>query len=279
MEDDDLPIRSLCAQGAVQAAPDPAQLRGLLVSRTALVRAEALQAVTAVGDLGAAEAALPDRHPLVRAIAQTGLRRSGANPAKFYRLLARREPPLPGVIAGLGETGGVEDAGLVRPWLAHPRARGRVEAVRALRRLGVTRSAELVPLLRDGSGAVTRQVVAALRHDFGVLDPEMLEALLGPGNAPHVRFAGYRLLTLANAWQRLATNLRLIDDPDDRLRVGARADISVWLNRQAATTYHGPSDDRAAELDKLIERARPILDEDKVRLLRFHAGLPHQAAV
>ncbi|GAB3959302.1 hypothetical protein GCM10027614_78510 [Micromonospora vulcania] len=72
MKDDDLPIRSLCARGAVQAATDPAQLRGLLVSRTALVRAEALQAVTAVGDLGAAEAALPDRHPLVRAIAQAG---------------------------------------------------------------------------------------------------------------------------------------------------------------------------------------------------------------
>ncbi|MDG9678942.1 hypothetical protein [Micromonospora sp. DH14] len=215
----------------------------------------------------------------MRAIAQAALRRSGTNPAEFYRLLVRREPPAPGVIAGLGETGGVEDAGLVRRWLAHPRSRGRVEAVRALRRLGATRSAELVPLLRDESAAVTRQVVAARRHDLGALDPEMLEALLRPGNAPHVRFAGYRLLTLANAWQRLATNLRVIDEPDDRLRAGARADISVWLNRQAATTYHGPSRDRAAELDKLIERARPILDEDKVRLLRFHAGLPHQAAV
>ncbi|MGC4868203.1 hypothetical protein ACLQ3B_22545 [Micromonospora sp. DT53] len=279
MTDDDLPIRSLCARGAVQAATGPAQLRGLLVSRTALVRAEALQAVTAVGDLGAAEAALPDRHPLVRAIAQDRLRGSGADPAGSYRLLARREPPAPGVLAGLGETGGVEDAGLVRRWLAHPRARGRVEAVRALRRLGVTRSADLVPLLGDESGAVTRQVVAVLRHDLGGLDPEMLEALLRPGNAAHVRFAGYRLLTSGNAWQRLATNLRLIDDPDDRLRAGARADISTWLNRQAATTYHGPSRDRAAQLDKLIAHARPILGEDKIRLLRFHAGLHHQEAL
>jgi hypothetical protein len=278
MKDDDLPIRTLCARGAVQAATDPAQLRGLLVSRTALVRAEALQAVTAVGDLGAAEAALPDRHPLVRAIAQAALRRSGADPAESYRLLAGLEPPPPGVIAGLGETGGTEDAGRVRRWLAHPRARGRVEAVRALRRLGATRPAELVPLLRDESGAVTREVVATLRYDLGVLDPGILGALLGPGNAPHVRFAGYRLLTVGNPWQRLATNLRLIDDPDERLRIGARADITAWLDRQAATTYHGPSRDRAAELDKLIERSRPILGEHKVRLLRFHAGLPHQAA-
>jgi hypothetical protein len=74
IKDDDLPIRALCARGAVQAATDPSQLRGLLASRTALVRAEALRAMTAVGDLGAAEAALPDRHPLVRAIAQAALR-------------------------------------------------------------------------------------------------------------------------------------------------------------------------------------------------------------
>jgi hypothetical protein len=278
IKDDDLPIRTLCARGAVQAATDPSELRGLLASRTALVRAEALQALTAIGELGAAEAALPDRHPLVRAIAQAALRRSGSDPAELYRLLAGWESPAPGVIAGLGETGGAADAGLVRRWLAHPRARGRVAAVRALRRLGATRAAELVPLLRDESGAVTRQVVATLRHDLSVLDPGMLGALLSPGNAPHVRFAGYRLLTVGDAWQRLATNLRLIDDPDERLRVSARADITTWLDRQAATTYHGPSRDRGTELDKLIERAHPILGEHKVRQLRFHAGLPHQAA-
>lgn len=48
---------------------------------------------------------------------------------------------------------------------------------------------------------------------------------------------------------------------------------------EPAMIYHGPSRDRAAELDKLIEGARPILGEHKVRLLRFQAGLPHQAAL
>ncbi|MEU1589591.1 hypothetical protein [Micromonospora sp. NPDC005710] len=277
MKDDDLPIRTMCAQAAVAATSDPAQVRTLLASRTALVRAEALQAVTAVGELAAAESALSDRHPLVRAIAQAALRRSGADPALSYRLLCGgSEPPVPGAVAGLGETGDAADARLVRPWLAHPRSRGRVEAVRALRRLGVTRSAELLPLLRDESGAVTRQVVVALRHDLGALAPGMLEGLLSLSNAPHVRFAGYRLLTAGNAWQRLITNLRLIDDPDDRLRGNVRSDLTAWLNRQAATTYHGPSRKQAADLDELIEHARPVLDDDKVRLLRFHAGLPHQ---
>ena len=275
--DDDLPIRMLCARAAIQAATDPAQLRGLLASRAAVVRAEAVWAVTAAGDLDAARAALPDPHPSVRSIAQGALRRGGADPAECYRMLAAKEIPEPGVIAGLGETGDVEDASLVRRSLAHPRARGRAEAVRALRRLGVSRPAELVPLLRDESGAVTRQVVATLRHHLGTMDSQMLRNLLGPGNAPHVRFAGYRLLTGGDAWQRLATNLRLIDDPDDRLRIRSRADITTWLDRQAVTTYHMPSRDRGAELDTLIEHARPILGDPKVRLLRFHTGLPHRA--
>jgi hypothetical protein len=32
---------------------------------------------------------------------------------------------------------------------------------------------------------------------------------------------------------------------------------------EAATTYHGPSRERAAELDRLIEQARPVLGEGR----------------
>jgi hypothetical protein len=225
------------------------------------------------GDLAVAEAALPDRHPLVREIAQAAVRRVGSDPADRYRWLAAQVPPEPSVIAGLGETGRPDDADVVARWLSHPRARGRVEAIRALRRLGVMGPAVLVPLLRDESAAVTRQAVASLRRDVGAIDPAEFWALLGKTNPSHVRFAGYRLLTGGDAWQRLATDLQLIDDPDQRLRVSSRADLGTWLDQEAATTYRGPSRDRAAELDNLIEQARPILGEDKTRLLRFHAGL------
>ncbi len=98
-------------------------------------------------------------------------------------------------------------------------------------------------------------------------------ALLAPDNASHVRFAGYRLLVAGDVWQRLATNLGLVDDPDPRLRASSRVDIASWLERQAATTYRSPDSDRAASLARLIERARPVLGEPKARLLRFHAGL------
>lgn len=282
VRDHDVLIRTMCARAAVTAAmahpaadseADSGQLRALLASRTALVRAEALHALTVRGDRAVAEAALTDRHRLVRRTAQAALRRAGSDPAESYRRLAAQVPPEPSVIAGLGETGGPDDAGIVARWLSHPRARGRVEAIRALRRLGKLGAAALVPLLRDESAAVTRQVVASLRRNIGAVDPTELRALLDQRNQPHVRFAGYRLLIAGDAWQRLAIDLRLIDDPDPRLRVSSRADLAVWLDRDAATTYRGPSRDRAAELDQLIEQARPTLGEDKTRLLRFHAGL------
>jgi hypothetical protein len=37
-------------------------------------------------------------------------------------------------------------------------------------------------------------------------------------------------------WQRLATNLRLVDDPDTRLSATARADVTAWLAHEAATS-------------------------------------------
>jgi hypothetical protein len=139
--------------------------------------------------------------------------------------------------------------------------------------LGVVRPAALVPLLHDDSAAVTRQVVATLRRNVDAIDPDELRGLLGMVNPSHVRFAGYRLLTGGGAWQRLVTDLELIDDTDERLRVTSRADLATWLEHQAATTYHGPSRERAAQLDRLIEQARPIVGEGRARLLRFHAGL------
>jgi len=269
----DVPIRVMCARAVISTSTDPNQVRGLLTSRTALVRAEALRVMAATAP-AAALAALTDRHRLVRAVAREALRRSGGDPAVRYRDLIAHTPPAPAVIAGLGETGGTDDAALVRPWLAHPRARGRVEAIRALRRWTAIEPADLVALLRDDSAAVTRQAVMTLRPRAAELDPHPLHALLQPNNPPYVRFAGYRLLQAGNTWQRLATNLRLVDDPDARLRATARADIAAWLERGAPASYRGPRPEQAVELDQVIEHARPILGARRADLLRFHAGLP-----
>ena len=272
-KDADTVIRTMCARAAI-ATSDVTTARTLLTCRTAMVRAEALQAVTA-DDPNSPEAiaALTDRHRLVRAVAQAAVTRTGGNPAEHYRRLVSQAPPTPAVIAGLGETGNTGDADRIRPWLAHDRAPGRVESIRALRRLDTAGPDDLVPLLRDPSGAVTRHVVAGLRPHLGSVPPAVLEALLEQVNPPHVRLAGFRLLTAGDPWLRLATGLRLVDDPDPRLLATARADIATWLHREAATVYCGPRPDQAATLDRLIEHARAVLGEYYCTLLRFHAGL------
>ena len=270
-------IRTLCARAAIATTSDPETIRTMLTCRTALVRAEALHALTA-NDRHTADAiqALSDRHQLVRSVAQAAVIRAGGNPAEHYRQLIAQTPPTPAVIAGLGETGCQDDAGLLRPHLAHHLVRGRVEAIRALRRLSEAKPDELTTMLDDPSGAVTRQAVAGLRPNANGIPAGILDTLLAEENPTHVRLAGYRLLTSGDPWLRVTTDLRLVDDPDPRLLATARADLAGWLDREAATVYRSPRPDQAMLLDRLIEHARPVLGDHRCTLLRFHAGLtPH----
>ncbi|MCF6526150.1 hypothetical protein HOY81_24210 [Streptomyces sp. JJ36] len=284
--DDDLPTRVRCAEAAVRtavAAGTADRVRPLLSSGTAAVRAEAVRVLARSGDVAPATGALADRSPLVRAVAQAVVRRSGADPVEHYRRLARTACPEPGALAGLGETGTACDAGLVRPWLGHPRPRGRAEAVRALRRLGAADPDALSGMLTDPSGAVTRQVTVALRPWASRLDPERLRDLLGAGNPPgdspgtpqHIRTAAYRLLDARDTWTRLLTDLELVADPSPVLRHRARDDLANWLAREAATTYGVPRGGTADALRARLRAAEGVLDPHQVRLLRFHCGLGH----
>ncbi|GIG56212.1 hypothetical protein Lfu02_05840 [Longispora fulva] len=274
VSDQDLPIRTLCARAAIGVSPDPAAVRGLLASRTALVRAEALHHLAVHGeDRHAAVSALGDRHPLVRATAQAALRGTPHDLAGHYRAMLAEDPPKPGAIAGLGETGTPADGALLIPWLAHPSSRGRVEAIRALRRLGALDPVDLVPMLHDVSGVVSRQAAAVLRHHTALVEESTITALLVPGGPRHQTVAGYRLLRAGDVWRRLAVGLRLVAGSDDHLRALARADIATCLSGEAATTYAVPAPDLAAELDTLVRQVATALDPSWVRQLRFHAGL------
>ncbi|SNS77089.1 hypothetical protein SAMN05421812_101723 [Asanoa hainanensis] len=176
----------------------------------------------------------------------------------------------PGAVAGLGETGGPADAPVLRVHLAHPSARGRVAALRALRRLGGLPTDAAVALLTDPSSAVVKNAVAVLLADAATLDAGLAERLLAPEQPRHVRFAGYRLAAARGAWSRLIADLRLLDDPDEQLRQVARVDVDGWLS-QAATAYRMPTAAQRAELAALLDRAAPTLRTAGV--LRFHAGL------
>ncbi|GIF62298.1 hypothetical protein Ais01nite_03330 [Asanoa ishikariensis] len=178
--------------------------------------------------------------------------------------------PPAGVLAGLGETGDRADAPALRVHLSHPSARGRVAALRGLRRLGCLTTEDAVALLTDPSSAVVKNAVAALRPDAATLDADLPDRLLEPGQPRHTRFAGYRLAVARGPWARLIVDLRLLDDSDEQLSHVARVDIDGWLSR-AATLYRMPTGQQRAELTVLLDRASPTLRTAGV--LRFHAGL------
>lgn len=274
--DSDLPTRVRCAEAAVTAAVAAGTVdavRPLLTSGTAAVRAEVVHALARDGDLEPAVAALRDRNPTVRAVAQAAIRRAGSDPVERYRQLVATAPPDPSAVAGLGETGGSQDVRLVMPWLAHPLPRGRAEAVRALRRLGAASPDTVGGLLDDPSAAVTRQVTVALRPWAAQLDLWRLRSLLAAANPDHVRVAAYRLLSERDTWTRLLVDLELVADQSSALRERARSDLDAWLACEAATAYARPPEDVADALNGRLQRAEAVLGRDRVRRLRFHLGL------
>lgn len=275
--DGDLVVRTRCSDAAIRAAAaagDLAQVRPLIKSGTAAVRAAAVSALARAGDAATAIAALPDRNPVVREVAQAAVRRSGLDPAERYRELVMAGGPVDaGALAGLGETGTSADVDLIGPALMHPQPRARVEAVRALRRLAAIDVATLVATLQDPSPAVTRQAALSLRQAAaGVAVPD-LQSLLTSEQAAHVRSAAYRVLREHDVWTRVLTDLELHDDENEDLRNRARSDLAGWLSRNAATTYSMPSGATADRLDELLTRHAGTLGRDREQLLRFHLGL------
>lgn len=278
--DGDLVIRVQCAEQAIRdavAADQVSEVRSLTNSRTATVRAAAVSALARAGHEDVAQRALADRNPTVREIAQAAVRRAGADPAPRYRdLVIATNPPDPAAVAGLGETGTQTDAALIVQSLQHPVPRGRVEAVRALRRLSTVEVPTLAGMIDDPSPAVTRQVVATLAPYAGDIPAQRLAVLLAENQTPHVRTAAYRLLQAQGLWTRLLTDLDLYDDPDDDLRTRARGDLLGWLDNEAATAYGTPTGATANRFDLLLQSAATSIGPDQRRLLRFHLGLPNK---
>jgi HEAT repeat protein len=280
--DGDLVIRVQCADEAIRdavAADQVSEVRSLATSGTAAVRAAAVSALARTGQVDVAYRALEDRNPMVREIAQAAVRRAGADPAERYRnLVGATNPSDPAAVAGLGETGTNTDAALIGPSLQHPVPRGRVEAVRALRRLSAVDLPTLVGMIDDPSPAVTRQVVATLAPYAGDIDAERLALLLADNQDPHVRTAAYRLLRVQDLWTRLLTDLDLYDDPDDDLRTRARGDLFGWLDREAATAYLTPTGATAQRFNLVLRHAATSIGPARTRLLRFHLALPNTAS-
>ncbi|GAA2532505.1 hypothetical protein [Pilimelia columellifera] len=268
VRDPDVLIRVSCARTLLAGTPSQEIIAALLQSRTAQVRAAALETNIARNGADTAHHMLLDRHPTVRSIAQQTLAAADIDLAALYRRHLVHDVT-PAAVAGLGETGSAADAAVLTDALTAARPRVRVQAVRALRRLGAVDPERLKSLIRDESPVVVREVVQTLTGYLHIWAGPELEVLIGTGYPSHVRRAAYRLIRAKDVWSWLVTALRLISSDDEHLAPSARSDIYTWLQHEAARTYSRPSPDTAAQLAFLL----PVLNAKEAAEMAFAAGL------
>ena len=267
--DSDPDVRAVSAEAALRATP-AGEVHTLLQSRSAEVRALAIAARAVSGDLGPARTALGDRAHRVRSAAQVAVRAAGESPADFYRAKLSSGTFTHEVLAGLRETGSSGDAALLAPFLGDPSPATRVEAAHALRTLGGVDQSVLLAALHDTSPGVVREVTKALRRSTGAVDIDLLRPLLDRGESPHVRLAGFRLLTARDARTRILTDLALAED--DQLGERARLDLKVFVDLVLPNAYLTPSGDD--EIARLLARGTHGLRTAQELALRSALGLP-----
>ncbi|MFE9204875.1 HEAT repeat domain-containing protein [Micromonospora sp. NPDC007230] len=274
--DPDVGIRVRAAEAACREAVWTRRLdvlRRLAGSRWPEVRVVALTGLVRVGHDSDVAVHLDDDAPLVRAVARDAARRLGIDAREHYRLAVGAAEPLLGAIAGLAETGSAADAALLRPLLSHSLAKVRAQAVRGLRVLDAVGVGELLPLLRDPSPAVVREVTAALRPLAGAVPPGLPWELLADGRV-ELRRAGYRLLRGRGVDVELRAALLLALDPDPRLAGRGKADVTrLARDAEQMTWRRSPRPQLSvtatqhAALVALAARGATVLGEDTSRKL------------
>ncbi|MEU8265273.1 hypothetical protein AB0C02_32290 [Micromonospora sp. NPDC048999] len=248
-------------------------LRRLARSVRAEVRVVALTGLVRVGQDSDVAAYLDDDASLVRAVARDAARRLGIDAREHHRAAVSTGEPALGAILGLAETGSAADAPLLRPLLTHSQARVRAQAVRGLRLLQAVVAQEVLPLLRDPSPAVVREVTTALRPLTGALPPGLPWQLLGDARV-ELRRAGYRLLHGHGVDVQLRAALMLTLDPDPRLAERGKADVTRLARDGARITWRRTPPPELpvtaaqhGELAALAARAAAALGEDTSRML------------
>jgi HEAT repeat protein len=213
--------------------------------------------------------ALVDRNRAIREYAQ--LRLAGAELAGFYRESLREGPQLPGVLAGLGETGRAPDAAHIEPFLQHPRVRVRHEAVRAYARLAGQAAVErLRECFADSSPSVSRAAAAELRREPGRVSVAWLRRWLVPGTPPHLAFGALGLMDALPKWDAPLVPLAALAMGNAALTDRAHRELRNW-SRNFNQDFTQPTRAQLQELKAGADAApglEPALRADFEHLFR-----------
>jgi len=246
-------------------------------SRSPLLRREALRLRAARFPREAAPfvlEALFDPNASVRESARFLAARAGeADALALYRAELEKSEPgaaarIAAALAGVGETGRVEDAALVRRFAADPRARVRREVVRAVFRLDPENGDDLfASALEDSSGAVARMGREALERKAGSLDASRLWSVVVDSKSASARKSAVRLLARLPKWAALEHLLRAEALADPGLARETDEALECWL-RQSNLSFSQPSEGDAARLAPLLAASRSPLKTALESVLR-----------
>lgn len=237
------------AARSLATALEPKELRGVLSEMfrdpSAPVRREALRAwtTTFVKDAeNVLEQSLLDRSASVRAFARFQLTHRGQDwQRRFYRdaIERGRLSELPAAIAGLAETGGVEDAAVVESFLGHAMTTIRRTAARHLIRLGGDEFIDRVfECMTDASRGVSNQSRQAVQPYVARIGGPRLWRCFSETPSLHVRRNALRLIFALPKWDGLSYLVNATLDTDASLSALAGEYVVRWdarYNRTQAT--------------------------------------------
>ncbi|MFE6226053.1 hypothetical protein [Streptomyces sp. NPDC057854] len=232
-------VRGLARDALREAGGDPAaRLRGLCADPATVTP-------PAVG--GLAQERRPEDVPLFRALtrhADGAVRARALGALRLLRALPDAGlPPYaddPDPRVGAVVLRALRDApGALRGLLGHRHARVRARALTLLARRHALGWAEALPHLADPAPEVARAAREALGRAAREVSTAHLIALTAPGEPPPRRRLAMELLGFRYAPEVLLNALRLLDDPDPRVRSAARAQARrLRWDRKAAAGPH-----------------------------------------
>ncbi len=220
------------------------------------------------------QASLFDPHPSIRETARFYLQKLGMfDFAKMYRerLDSTDADTMAISIAGLGETGGVEDALRLDRFLGHPSARVRKAAIRSLGHIDPERHFDqFLTALTDNAAGVARAARDILRqHLYYILRPKPLWKLIESANETHSR---RMILTLINRlawWDSAPMLVAAADTEDEEITQCALGHLKKWRSNLHRLSVR-PSHEQITLLEDACRRHGSKLDEATLKDLEAH---------
>jgi len=169
-------------------------------------------------------------------------------------------PRLCAAVAGLGETGPLNDAQLLEPFLHDQSSRIRAAALHAIARLNLDAYfEEFVLALEDSSSRVTEEALRALCKKPNLVGGQRLWEIYDRCSHPHGKRRALFLLARINKWDSIAFLVQSLMAQDSSFVDLSQKYITRWFaryNRSFAT----PTAEQASRLRDVLNRCNLLLD-------------------